>query len=330
MRRLDSVLPISNELEEGRFTLPWHRAFDRFIASTDYRSYRGGDPRTAFIHVPNDRKVDVEEWLDILGAAERGHVPPAQMGSVELKGAVADWAGPKRNEPFVFVICGRNVDPGRFKRCFQSLMAQRMEDWGAVIVDDASTNGFGDYAAMLAADESHRITLIRNESRRGTLHNAWKAVSMFCTDPETVIITLDADDALIGDRVLDRVQAEYADGADVTVGSLLRLDKQASYPANFDNPRWWDSNIWQHLRTFKKRLFDSIALEDLRINGRWIEPAADWAFMVPIVEMAASPRHIPDALYLYEPAVPKDAESRRERDAVIARILAKRPYATLR
>ena len=57
-QRLESVLPVANELENGRFTLAWHRAFDRFIATTDYRSYRGGAPRTAFIHVPNDRKAD--------------------------------------------------------------------------------------------------------------------------------------------------------------------------------------------------------------------------------------------------------------------------------
>ncbi len=328
-RRVQSVLPIPNDLEEGRFTLPWHRAFDRFVASSGYRSYRGGDPKTAFIHVPNDRKVDMDGWLDVLGAVERGHVPAAQMESVELTGTPADWAGPKRNEPFVFVVCGRNVDPGRFKRCFQSLVAQHREDWGAVIVDDASTNGFGDYAAMLAANDSHRITLIRNETRRGTLHNTWNAVNRFCTDPETVIITLDADDALIGGDVLDRVQSEYDDGADVTVGSMLRLDKEASYPVNFDNPRWWDSNVWQHLRTFRKRLFDSINVEDLQIDGEWIDPATDWAFMVPIIEMAASPRYIPETLYLYEPAVPKDDESRRERDAVIARILDKQPYSYL-
>ena len=329
-RRLESVLPIPNKLDEGQFTLPWHRAFDRFVASSDYRSFRGGDPNTAFIHVPNDRKVDVDGWLDVLGAVGRGHIPPTQMGSVELKGTVADWAGPERNEPFVFVICGRNVDPGRFKRCFQSLIAQRRGDWGAVVVDDASTNGFGDYAAMLAADDSYRITVIRNEVRLGTLHNTWKAVNMFCTNPETVIITLDADDALIGDQVLDRVQKEYADGADATVGSMLRLDKEAYYPTNFDNPRRWDSNVWQHLRTFRKRLFESIAVEDLQIDGQWIDPATDWAFMVPIVEMAASPRHIRDTLYLYEPAVPKDAGSRCERDAVIAHILDKRPYSKLR
>ena len=120
----------------------------------------------------------------------------------------------------------------------------------------------------------------------------------FCADPEPVIITLDAADALIGEHVLERVRAEYRDGADVTVGSMLRLDKEAFYPPNFDNPRRWDSNVWQHLRTFRKRLFDAIDVEDLKIDGEWIDLAADWAFMVPIVEMASSPRHIEEPLYL--------------------------------
>ena len=44
--------------------------------------------------------------------------------------------------------------------------------------------------------------------------------------------------------------------------------------------------------------------------------------MVPIVEMASSPRHIEEPLYLYEPAVPKDEGNRQERDSVISRILA--------
>ena len=328
--RLESILPVANEVERGQFTQAWHRAFDRFISVTDYRSYRGGDPRTAFIHVPNDRKVDHREWLDIAGSVERGHVPTAQLGKVDLTGSASNWAGPKRYEPFVFVICGRNVDPGRFKRCFESLVAQSEKDWGAVVVDDASINGFGDYAGMLLAPYGDRGTLVRNEHRRGGMYNTWNAVANFCADPESVIITLDADDALIGEHVLERVQAEYADGADATVGSMLRLDKQAFYPPNFDNPRWWDSNVWQHLRTFRKRLFDAIDVEDLKIDGEWIDVATDWAFMVPIIEMASSPRWISEPLYLYEPAEPKNDDSRRNRDAVIARILAKLPYAKLR
>ena len=327
--RLETVLPVPNEVEQGRFALAWHRAFDRFIAASDYHSYRGGDPRTAFIHVPNDRKADHGEWLDITASVERGHRPAAQLGNVELTGSPSDWAGPKRREPFVFVICGRNVEPGRFKRCVESLVAQSMPDWGAVVVDDASTNGFGSYARVLLADYGDRVTLVRNEQRRGGLYNTWNAIANYCADPESVIITLDPDDALIGERVLQRVGAEYEDGADVTVGSMLRLDKEIFYLPNFDRPRWWDSNVWQHLRTFRKRLFDAINVEDLKWGGEWIDLAADWAFMAPIIEMASSPRHIAEPLYLYEPAAPKDEDSRRERDSVIARILAKPRYSKL-
>lgn len=329
-RRLLSVLPISNKLENGRFVLAWHRAFDRLIASSAYRTYRGGNPKTAAIHVPNYRKTESDEWMDILGAVERGYVPEAQLGKVELAGSVRDWSGPRRSEPFVFVICGRNVQHGRFKRCLQSLVSQQGVGWGAVVVDDASTNGFGDYARILLTDYADRVTLIRNERQRGSLYNTWNAVARVCVDPETVVITLDADDALIGRHVLERVQAEYDDGADATVGSMLRLDKEATYRANFDNPRRWDSNVWQHLRTFKKRLFDAIAVEDFKIDGEWINLAADWAFMVPIIEMASSPRFIPDLLYLYEPASPKNEAVRRERDRIIGNILSKTPYAKLK
>ena len=326
--RLNAVLPVPNHLEGERFALPWHRAFDRFITSGQFRSYRGGDPKTSYIHVPNERKSDHGEWSKIIDSVERGHVPAVQMGRVELTGSASEWTGPKRYEPFVFVICGHNVKPGRFKRCFLSLVAQE-GDWGAVVVDDASTNGFDDYAGMLLAEHTDRVTFVRNGARRGGLYNTWNAIANFCGDPDSVIITLDADDALLGGQVLERVRAEYQDGADVTIGSMLRLDKEASYPVSFDSPRRWDSNVWQHLRTFKKRLFDALDMEDLKIDGQWIDLATDWAFMVPIVEMASSPRHITQPLYLYEPAAPKSDDNRRQRDSVIARILAKAPYSVL-
>ena len=327
--RLQSVLPVPNELEDGRFSTTWHRAFDRVIASSDYQSYRGGDPRTAFIHVLNDRKNYVTELMDVIDSIERGFVPSCQMESTDLVGSSRDWAGPKRGEPFVFVICGRNVDAGRFRQCFESLVAQDVANWGAVVVDDASTNGFGDYAEMLTADYADRVTLVRNETRRGSLYNLWNAVTRFCIDPETVILTLDADDALAGRHVLDSVRVEYDDGADLTVGSMLRLDKEADYTVDFEEPRSWNGNVWQHLRTFRKYLFDAIDVEDLRLDGEWIDLANDWALMVPMVEMASSPRHIPEPLYIYEPAEAKRQVDRRQRNSVTARILAKPQYAKL-
>ena len=97
----------------------------------------------------------------------------------------------------------------------------------------------------------------------------------------------------------------------LTVGSMLRPDKEARYAVNLDRPSWWDSNVWQHLRSFRKRLFDAIDVEDMKLDGEWIELAADWAFMVPIVEMAASPRHIPGAAV----PVPARRGQRRGRQA---------------
>ena len=327
--RLQGVLPVSNEVVGNQWRLPWHRAFDRLIANSEYRAYRGGRPDTFFIHVPNDAKTDTARLLSMIDRVEQSYIPPAQTGQVNLTGSWPEWAGPKRDEPFVFIICGRNVAPGRFRRCFDSLVSQSVTDWGAVIVDDASDNGLPDYIAMLAAPYRKRITLVRNDTRRGLLQNTWEAVTHFCNNPDSVIITLDADDALIGTDALARVKREYDAGADVTVGSMLRLDKEANYVPNFDNPRSnRGGNVWQHLRTFRKRLFDAISVDDLKLDGQWIDIANDWAFMLPIVEMAARPVHIPDCLYLHDPTSPKD-DVLREREANIKRIIVMPSYSRL-
>ena len=186
---------------------------------------------------------------------------------------------------------------------------------------------FAEYFDMAWRDFHPRCTIIRNRRRQGLLANMVTAIRLVCADPETVIITLDADDALIGDDVLLRLAAEYGSGADVTVGSMLRTDKAADYPVRFDRPREHrGGNVWQHLRSFRKCLFDAIPGDALRLDGEYIDLANDWAYMLPIVEMAENPVHIADALYLHEPSgTSKDAAGKLLRDAVIARIVAKGP-----
>ena len=328
--RLRAALPAPNEPRGDTLRLAWHRAFDRLIAQSDWRNYRGGRKETFAIHIPNAAKTDHERLFEIIDRVEQGFIPRAHLGEVELAGGVDDWAGPKRNEPFVFVICGRNVPPGRFKRCWDSVASQSVADWGAIVIDDASDNGLADYAALLTAPYADKVTFVRNAARRGLMRNTWEAITRYCGDPSSVIITLDADDALIGADALARVRREYERGADCTIGSMLRLDKQAAYPPDLANPRAnRGGNVWQHLRTFRKRLFDAIAVDDLKLDGEWIDLANDWAYMLPIVEMARNPVHIPDPLYLHQPSTPKDAATLRRRDANIARIVGKRRYARL-
>ena len=105
---------------------------------------------------------------------------------------------------------------------------------------------------------------------------------------------------------------------------MLRTDKTVSYPVCFDNPRRnRGGNVWQHLRSFRKRLFDAIPDEDLRLDGEYIDLANDWAYMLPIVEMAKHPVHIEEPLYLHEPSGAGKGADRAVRDEVIARIVAK-------
>ena len=139
----------------------------------------------------------------------------------------------------MFVVYGRNVAPGRFRRCLAL---------------------------------GPRCTVIRNRRRRGLLANT------------------------------------------------------ATYPVDLERPRQSrGGNVWQHLRSFRKRLFDAIPDDALRLDGAYVDLANDWAFMLPIVELAENPVHIAEPLYLHEPSGAGKGAGRAEHEATIGRIVAKKP-----
>ena len=334
LARLRDARPLPNRIDGDRPALPWHRALDRAIEAGAGRSFRGGDRRTFHVHPPNARKNDTAEWFAALDRVEHGSVPRVQWGKPDWTGGIAEWMGPPRREPFVFVVSGRNVPAGRFRRCLESMTRQKGPRWGAVVFDDASDPMFAEHFEIACAALGESCTVIRNRRRQGLLANMVTAVRAICAEADTVIVTLDADDVLIGDRVLERLAAEYRRGADVTVGSMLRTDKAADYPVCFERPRECrGGNVWQHLRSFRKRLFGAIPDEALRLDGDYVDLANDWAFMLPIVEMAKNPVHIPEPLYLYEPSGTGKGAGQAAREEVIGRIVAKGPVedgATLR
>ncbi len=207
---------------------------------------------------------------------------------------------------------------------------QTIEEWGAVIIDDASNNGIADYIDLLTEPIRNKVTYVRNKQKKGLLKSIWTAITHYCSNPNSIIITLDADDALIDLKVLERIKKEYDKGADATVGSMLRIDKETSYPVDFDRPRTkpGGGNVWQHLRTFRNYLFDRIKPEDLQIDGEWVDIATDWMFMLPIIEMAENPVYIEDKLYFYDPSEQK-AERRRKREDIISKIVSKPEYSKI-
>lgn len=301
--RLLAARPLPNSLSGGAPALSWHRSLDQVVRDRGLHSLRGGSRSTWFVHPANSCKQPVGDWMLLVDLVEKGALPATQLGHVDLHGGPRRWLQHRRSESVVFVVTGRNVPPGRMRRCLDSLLAQEGDDWGAIVIDDGSEGLTRDYLSMFLARHRDRITLLQPRERRGQLANTVLAVRHVCVDPEAVIITLDLDDALLGRGVARRVLAAHRNGADVTVGTMLRTDKHVEYPVTFEEPRRArGGNCWQHLRTFRKRLFDAIPDHELRIGGRYADIAVDWSFMLPIVEMAGRPEWIREPLYLYEPS----------------------------
>ncbi len=326
--RLVALRPLPNEIAQGRLAVPWHRSLDVLTGQGRCLSLRRGSPALWFAGVDNARKPRTTDLLLILDRVEAGCAPAAQVRQPLVCGPEEAWLGQARRESMVVVVCGRDVPAGRIRRCFDSLLAQVDCDWGAVVINDASTNSARDVLVAEAARLGDRATVIQQRRRQGLLANTYLAIRQCIVNPDAVVVLLDLDDALGASDALTTVARLHAEGADVTVGSMIRTDKQARYPVTFDDPRAHrGGNVWQHLRTFRKSLFDRIARADLQLGGDWVDLANDWAFMLPIVEMAKDPRHIERALYLHEPSTERPEAERQQRERVVARLIARPSYA---
>jgi GT2 family glycosyltransferase/SAM-dependent methyltransferase len=325
--RLAEALPLPNGVtRDGTLQHPWHRALDARLVQSSWQSYRGGDCRTFFIHVPNDKKSDINFWYNVVRSVERNHVPEMQTNSVNLIGRLADWIAPIDTE-YIFIIRGKDVPVSKMRRCMDSVTRQQDRCFGIVFIDAGSCNPIPEYISEIlvpALGEGARVFF--NWDPLTSTENNLIAIREICSNPESVIITLDADDALIGADVIDQLKKAYNEEADLTVGSMIRTDKWCDYKATFADPRRArGGNVWQHLRSFRKFLFDSIPESYLKIGDTWIPYAEDWAFMIPMVEMAHYPVFIDKKLYFYEPTGKKDSHTRSMRESLIGQIMRKVP-----
>lgn len=324
LSKLKTLLPLENTLQNSRLDLPWHRSLDVAILKGQASSYRGGNPQTCFVHVPNFRKTDVNDWMSILDAAEMGTMIPQQLDKIQLMGEAADWLG-KRNEEMVLLMRGRNVPLSKVRRCVASLQAQAFKNWSAIIIDANSSNGLDDlFRFSLRKELGEKVTYVRNHIPMSPMENIDYVTSSICVNPQSILVHLDLDDALIGTDALSKIKAAYDNGADVTVGSMLRTDKQAEYQVTLKNPRSnRGGNVWQHLRSYRKYIYDAVPKEYFKVDGEWVNHSEDWVFMIPIVELSKNPVHIKDKIYFYEPSEDKPRRNTQERETLIAKIIAK-------
>lgn len=314
-RRLLKLCPLPNELHEnGRLRLSWYRSVEQKQKVVGMCSVRGGKTATFYVHPQNYRKTQPYAWMMILDRIEQNVIPAFQLGHFDCEGSFRDWCNPKRPEGMVVVSVFRNVSEEKFRRFWKSLMMQTDQNFGIILYDDMSDNGLPDVIDEIIEPIQDRVTFIKGRARSLRLANEYRCIRNFVESPDAIIVMVDGDDALIGEDALAAVRKKYVrENADVVVGRVhqtYRIQPHYRYPVDFLHPRLTGGNVWQHLKTFRKYLFDSIPLPYLKQSCRcsnglydektWIQYVDDFAMMVPIVEMSRNPIQLETIHYFYE------------------------------
>ena len=338
--RIYNLFPLPNSIgKNGKPELTWQRSLLKMQQESGKVSIRGGDHRSFYIHPQNYRKKEPYAWLTILDKVEQNILADFQFGKFDVEGSLYDWSIPKRNEKIVVVSCFRNVSIDRFLRMWCSLMAQDTTDFGIILLDDNSDNGLPYFIETLVKPLLNKVTFIRKRNRSTRMENVHTAIHYYVSNPDSIIVMLDGDDALIGNSLLTTIAEKYdAYNADVAVGRFhqtYRIQPHYRYPVDFANPRKTGGNVWQHLKTFKKYLFDAIPLPYLKhkeesvklYKNKWLQSCDDFAFMIPIVEMSQQPIQLDDINYYYERDYEKRNDNRAIKEQCIAEILTKLPLS---
>ena len=308
-----NMRPYPNEIIDGKLKYTWYRSVEIAQNERGFCSLRGGDPRTFYIHPPNNIKNDKEFWFRVLERVESGIIPDKQFEKVDLCGNSDDWLIPKRSGNFIFVISGRNISNEKFLRGWQSVVSQTRNDWEAIIINDNSDNHLHEYIKEAIAPYLDRTTYIQNPFTKVILENIHQAVKNICINPYSVIIIMDMDDMLLTNDVLTELRKEYLTGADMTAGTALKTSSGIlPFVPDFKNPRNERmGDVWIHLRSFPKYMFDSIDDEYFKHKGEWIDKFNELTYTVPMAEMAEDPRFIDWPLYLWEPGHVRNEEHYR-------------------
>ncbi len=336
-QRIMSLCPLPNNANaNGVLQLSWFRSLELAQKNSGFCSIRGGKSASFYIHPQNYRKKKSYAWMDILDRVEQLSVPALQYGHFDCEGSYRDWCAGLRNEEIVVVSVFRNVSYPRFLRMWCSLMSQTDTQFGIVLYDDCSDNGLPLLIDSLIKPYRDRVTFIKSRTRSARTENVFKSIKITVGNPDSIIVMLDGDDALIGKTVIANLRKQYSEmRCDVLVGRMhqtYRLQPHYRYPVDFCHPRNFGGNVWQHLKSFKKYLFDSIPLsyfkhnngdEKLSVN-QWFEQCDDFAFMVPIVEMSSNPCQQDTINYYYERNFEERDKNRAVKESCIAQILGKK------
>ena len=317
IQRLTFHRPFPNSVSSGFLTMTWYQSVHQYQQAHGWRSLRGGNPDTYYIHPPNSVKQDQCFMTKVMDLVEQGRLPHSQHGHWDVIENPDQWKYSPRNEDVIVLILGRNTGIQGISRCLDSLFRQNFCDWGALIVDDASSADHQQWlrACVLSSEKKSQITLIQRKRWVGRASNEWNLLPRICHNSESLIVILDMDDCFAHDKVLDRIYQEVQKGYEIILGGMFRPDKPLRrYKVRFDDLYKPDGgNVWIHLRSFRMSLFRQLKQENLMMGDDWIEYCDDFAMMIPMTARSQKRIMIEEYLYFHERSTPNSTRIRQKK-----------------
>jgi glycosyltransferase involved in cell wall biosynthesis len=226
------------------------------------------------------------------------------------------------------VIRGRNCQDV-VSKCLKSLLKQSFQDWRAMVVLDAPTDGSIASVNEFRGRDS-RFCLYVNPRPYGLGHNMfWSIKWTYCIlkpRPLDIFLLLDADDWL-HKRALEKIGKVYDEhpltlityGSYIKVSTGKRTKISASIPkgANIRKYPWRAS----HIKTFRAGLVPFVRDDWFMHGDKWIPCASDVALMLPLIEIAGLEycEHVSKLLYYW-----RDSHTDRTKQIKYEKIIRKK------
>lgn len=325
LEAINRKLPLANSINDvGQFVLPWHRALDKTLVKEE--SVRFADNDIYFVHIQNTMKKD-----NFISTYLLGNIPANQKDKVDAVSDIKSWY-PKSNRTISIFSRGRNVSVEKLKRLIDSLKSQVDQDFDFVYFDDCSEIREQEYLYCLSNYDpwcKKHMILIENARPVDSLANFELAMKYIITKPDSIVVNIDGDDALMDSNGISIIRNAYKNGADMTSGGCFRADKPTKRYSIDSFGKSWErngDNIWLHPKTFRRYLFDYVG-DFLKDGNQYVDVHTDYAMLLPIVEAAKHPVEIKERIYYFEPSINNQNHTNKylteHRDNVLKKLLNK-------
>ena len=222
----------------------------------------------------------------------------------------------KKMNRFIIFSAGYNCGKYIYNN-IKSVDNQTYKNYIHIVIDDASTDNTFDTAML---NMGNRRFVFRNKENQKWIYNAIKYLDSFIENEEDIIITLDLDDWLSNNNVLEIINNTYEQKKCWMTYSLFVYTSNGAISSwirpytEFDYMgRNYRKNLWSftHLRSFKAFLWDNLNKDDLKDQyGNYFKSCYDRAIFYPMLEMSSPSKieFINQVLYVYNDLNPLQVE----------------------